>query len=142
MASVRQSVPAAADDDGVEEELQTLVWELLKLDIGVKTECVVLARALAEEGVMTLDHLRLIKAEDARHLLQNCGMQRHQHAKVIQEQFSPAPGCAAAPPLDLAALKVAAAARPLPFLPDTLYAGNCRQPRCGQRQLSCRSFKR
>ncbi len=114
MASMRQRVPAAADDDGVEEELQTLVRELLKLDIGVKTECVVLARALAEEGVMTLDHLRLIKAENARLLLQSCGMQRHQHAKVIQEQFSPAPACAAAPALDLAALKVTAACLPPP----------------------------
>jgi len=89
---------AAASGDDVEEELQELVSEMMKLKLGLKKACVTIARSLAEEGLMSLERLRPMQAQDARDILQSAGMKKLQIDAVVQAFCSfPAPAPAPAP---------------------------------------------
>jgi len=75
---------AAASSDDVEEELQALVSEMTQLQLGMKKACVTFARSLADEGVMSLQRLRGMQAQDARDILQSAGMKKLQVDAVMQ----------------------------------------------------------
>jgi hypothetical protein len=111
-------IPAPSSDD-VEEELHDLVSEMVKLKLGMKKACITFARSLADEGVMSLERLRCMQAQDARDILQSAGMKTLQVDAVVQAFCPPstsAPSPAPAPALQTTAQqKVAAppnAARP------------------------------
>ena len=103
-AAAASSFPAAAaaSSDDIEEELQELLSEMMKLKIGLKKVCVTLARCLAEEGVMTLERLRPMPSAKARAMLHKAGMKELQVDCVMQEfggaqAHVPAPAPAPAP---------------------------------------------
>ncbi len=56
---------AAASDD-VEEEMQELVCEMVKLKVGLKKACLAFAHSLADVGVMSLGELRAYPSAKAR----------------------------------------------------------------------------
>jgi len=87
---------AAPAGDDVEEELQGLVSEMLRLKIGVKKACVALARALADEGVVTLEHVQFMQPQDARDIFDRAGFRQFQ-TDVVMRAFAPASGHSAAP---------------------------------------------
>jgi hypothetical protein len=99
---------AAAAGDDVEEELQELVSEMVKLKVGLKKACVAFARSLADEGVMSLEELRAHPSSDARGFLEKSGMKKVQIDKVLaaysnapaasSPAAAPAPAPAAAAP--------------------------------------------
>ncbi len=74
--------PASAGDD-VEEELQELVSEMVKLKLGLKKACVTFARSLADVGIMSLEDLRLLPSDKARAMLEKSSMQELQIEKVV-----------------------------------------------------------
>ena len=76
--------PAAGSGDDVDVELQALVSEMTQLQLGLKKACVTFARSLADEGVMSLQRLRGMQAQDARDILQSTGMKKLQVAAVMQ----------------------------------------------------------
>jgi hypothetical protein len=82
---------AAASSGDLEEELQALVAEMTKLQLGLKKACVTFARCLANEGVMTLERLRPLPSAKARTLLQKAGMKELQVNAVLQAFCPPAP---------------------------------------------------
>jgi hypothetical protein len=77
-------LPSSISTDDVEEELQGLLSEMLKLKLGLKKTCVAFARALADEGVMSLERLRPMEAQDARGILQSAGLKKLQIESVLQ----------------------------------------------------------
>ena len=77
-------VSAAASSDDVEEELQGLVSEMTKLQLGLKKACVTFARSLADEGVMSLQRLGPLPLAKAHALLQKAGMKDLQVDAVLQ----------------------------------------------------------
>ena len=85
---------ASASDD-VEEELQELVSEMVKLKLGLKKACVTFARSLADVGVMSLEDLRPLPSDKARTMLEKSGMHEIQIEKVVaaykSSQEIPAP---------------------------------------------------
>ena len=87
---------AAAAGDDVEEELQELVSEMVKLKVGLKKACAAFARSLADQGVITLENLRLMPAADVREILQSAGMKK-QEVETVLEAYAPAPAPAPAP---------------------------------------------
>ncbi len=84
----RDGSSAAAAVHDVEEELQELVSEMVKLKVGPKKACITLARSLADAGVMSLEDLRLSPA-NARTILEKSGMQEMQIEKVVAAYKSP-----------------------------------------------------
>ncbi len=88
--------PVAAGDD-VEEELQELVSEMVKLKLGLKKGCITFARSLAVSGVTSLEDLRLLPLDKARAILEKSAMLEIQIEKIVaafkspQETPSPAP---------------------------------------------------
>ena len=69
---------AAPPGDDVEEELQELVSDMVKLKVGRKKACAAFARSLAAAGVMSLEELRPLPHVKARGVLEKSGMQELQ----------------------------------------------------------------
>ena len=61
---------AASAGDDVEEELQELVSEMVKLKLGLKKACITFAGSLALAGVMSLEELRAYPSAKARGFLE------------------------------------------------------------------------
>ena len=80
---------ASAFGDEVEEELQEMISEMVKLKVGLKKACVTFARSLADEGVMSLEELRSHPSAKARGILEKSGMKEVQIDKVMAAYNSP-----------------------------------------------------
>jgi hypothetical protein len=103
---------AAAGDD-VEEELQELVSEMVKLKVGLKKACLAFAHSLAVAGVMSLGELRAYPPAKARGFLEKAGMQEVQVDKVMAAHGS-LPAASAPAPASAPALAPAPAHAPAP----------------------------
>jgi len=110
---------AAAAGDDVEEELQELVSEMVKLKVGLKKACAAFARSLAAAGVMSLEELRPLPQAKARRVLEKSGMQELQIDKVVAAYSSSPPAPAPDP-------KVLFPATALPRPNFIRFAGCCR----------------
>jgi hypothetical protein len=84
----------------VEPELQSLADALVALKIGLPKMCAAFAVSLSQEGVLSIDDLRLFSDAEARDVMHRAGLKELQQRKLMQ---------AVAPPLSAASLPVVTA---------------------------------
>jgi hypothetical protein len=94
-APATASAPAALQAD--DPKVVALAAALEALDIGTAASCLKFAKALEEQGVLSLERLKKLPEADAREILEGCGLKKLQVGAVM-EAIAPPPAAAAVSP--------------------------------------------
>jgi DNA-binding beta-propeller fold protein YncE len=99
--SAAPPAPAVCGSAAVSAEdpkVLALSQALEALDIGASSSCLTFAKALEQQGVVSMERLKKMREADARKVLEAAGMKNFQVLSVIYAIALPAPAAAAAAP--------------------------------------------
>ena len=89
--------PAPAALQGEDPDIVALSQSLKDIGIGTAASCLKFAKALEEQGVLSLERLKKLPEADAREILEGCGLKKLQVGAVM-EAIAPPPAAAAVSP--------------------------------------------
>ncbi len=88
--STRISISEAFDAFGLEPEVKALAISLFDLRLGLKMHCAEYATGLAQQGVLSVDHLRRVSQPDAWGIIKRAGLKVIPQKNLMRHVFGKA----------------------------------------------------